>query len=162
MNKEFQYSSTKYSNRVYIFLSALALSLGGFIYIFLRSSEHVFFSWIHTVGLDNWLNLARHHSLTQTLYLPDWIVFSMPNGLWAFAYSLIITGIWSGSKSWLRYFWISSIPILVIGYEVLQWAEIISGIFCMQDITLGITGLILGIIVGIKTIKSNNYEKASE
>ena len=56
----------------------------------------------------------------------------------------------------------ASIPVLVLGFEVLQFAEIIPGTFCIQDLSLGIAGLILGIIVGNETIKLNNHEKVSE
>ena len=157
-----QYSSAKYISRLYIFLATIAILSGGVIYIFLRTSEHVFFSWINAVGLGNWINFARQHSLSQNLHLPEWIVFSLPNGLWAFAYALIITKIWSGSKSWLKYFWMASIPVLVVGFELLQYSGIIRGTFCIQDIALGIGGLILGVIVGYKIFKSNNHEKTTE
>ncbi|MCK5137729.1 MAG: hypothetical protein KAR19_18230 [Bacteroidales bacterium] len=133
--------------------------MGGIIYIFLRTSEHVFDGWISTIGLDNLFSLARHHSPSLSLHLPDWIIFSLPNGLWAFAYALIITSIWLGSKSRARYFWMASIPILVLGFEVLQYVGIIRGTFCIQDIAFGMAGLTLGIIVGIKIIKPDNHEK---
>jgi hypothetical protein len=84
------------------------------------------------------------------------------NGLWAFAYALLITGIWSGSESWLKYFWMASIPVLVFGYEILQYFGTIPGTFCIQDLALGFGGLILGIIAGIKIPKSNNHENAFE
>ena len=163
MNKKIFHFSANYSHRLYIFfLSALALSLGGIIYISLRPSEHVFFNWIRAVGLDNWFSYARHNPLSLSLLLPEWIVFSLPNGLWAFAYALLITSIWSGNRSWLKYFWMASISVLVLGYEGLQYGGVIPGTFCIQDIVLGVAGLILGIIVGSKKIKKNNYEKAFE
>ena len=143
-------------------LSIFALSLGGIIYIFFRPSEHVFFAWIRAVGLSHWLTLARESSITSVLPLPELFVYSLPGGLWAFAYALLITIIWGGSRSWLRYLWMASIPILVLGYEVLQYAMIIPGTFSMPDIVIGITGLLIGIIVGIKTTKPKNDEKAFE
>ena len=151
-----------YSSRLYIILSVFALSLGGTIYIFFRTSEHVFFGWIRAVGLDHWFNLVRDHSLSSSLFIPEWFIFSLPNGLWAFAYALLITSIWSGSKSWLRHLWMASIPILVLGFEVLQYAAIIHGTFSIQDLVFGMAGLIVGIIIGTKIIKPDNHEKASE
>jgi hypothetical protein len=158
MNKKLLHFSSNYSNTLYVFLSAIALLLGGIIYIFLRTSEYVFFRWINAVGLANWLNSARNQSQYLNLYFPDWILFSLPDGLWAFAYSLIITGIWSGSRSVLKYFWMSSIPVLIIGFEVLQYTSFIKGTFCFQDIVFGMAGIITGIIIGIKLNKSKNYE----
>ena len=148
------------SNHLNILLCSVALLLGGIIYILFRTSEPAFFNWISAVGLDNWLDFARNSTLTLTPLLPDWIVYSLPNGLWAFAYALLITTIWSDSKSWLKYFWMASIPLLVLGFEILQYPKIIPGTFCIQDIILGIAGMTIGIIVGMKIIKPDYHEKA--
>jgi hypothetical protein len=149
-------------SRLYILLCALALLLGGMIYILFRASEPVFFHWIRFAGFDSWFNFARSKCLFLRLVLPKWIVYSLPDGLWAFAYALLITGIWKGSKSRLKYFWIASIPLLVIGFEILQYTEIIPGTFCMQDIALGMAGMTTGILTGIFTIKPKNHESAFE
>jgi len=162
MKTKFLCFSRASSNRFNIILCAAALMLGGIIYLLFRPSETLFLKWIQTAGLDNWTHLARQKSLSLNLHLPEWILYSLPNGLWAFAYALLITCIWSGSKSWLRYFWMASIPILIQGYEILQFTGTIPGIFCMQDIGLGTVGLITGIIVGTKTMKTANHEKTSE
>ena len=162
MNNRSLFSSANYSSRVYLLLSALAFFVGGFIYILYRPSEILFFRWFSSLGLDNLFESLRNHSLSTSSRLPDWIVYSLPNSLWAFAYALLITSMWSGSNSWLKYLWMTSIPVLVIGFEVLQYTGTIHGTFCIQDLTLGIVGLTLGCIVGIKLKNQNNYEKASE
>jgi hypothetical protein len=149
-------------NRLYILVCALALFLGGMIYILFRTIEPVFFHWVRVAGFERWLNFARSKSLSLSPALPEWIVFSLPGGLWAFAYALVITVIWKGSKSRLKYFWMASIPLLVIGFEILQYAGIIPGTFSLQDIALGISGLIIGILTGIKTTKPSQHEKVFE
>jgi len=121
--------SRTYSHRLYIFLSALAIFIGGLIYILLRPSEPIFFSWISIAGLDQLVSPARSLTVALSQLLPEWFVYSLPNALWAFAYALLITGIWSDSRSWLRYFWMASIPFLVLGFEILQIPGIISGTF---------------------------------
>jgi hypothetical protein len=120
------------------------------IYILLRPARPVLFHWFSAAGLD--------YRFTPVIPFPEWIVFSLPSGLWAFAYALLITGIWSGSRSRIRYIWMATIPLLVLGFEVLQLAGIIPGTFCMQDLALGAIGLILGMIVANKTVKSKNHE----
>ncbi len=155
--------SRPYSHRLYIILSGLAIFIGGLIYIFLRPSEHLFFGWIRLAGLDQWISPARSLSPWLGQLFPDWIIFSLPNALWAFAYTMLITSIWSGSKSWLKYFWMASIPLLVLGFEILQYPGLIPGTFCIQDIVFGVLGLVLGIFIGtIKTKKNNYHEKAFE
>ena len=163
MNRMASLFSRTYSHRLYIILSGLAIFVGGLIYILLRPSEHLFFRWISIAGLDQLVSPARSLSPLFSQLLPEWFVYSLPNALWAFAYALLITGIWSDSRSWLRYFWIGSIPFLVLGFELLQFPGIIPGTFCIQDIALGLLGLVLGIFVGTIKTKNNNYhEKAFE
>jgi len=161
MKRKFPSLSTGYLNLLYICLSAIALLAGGIIYIIFRSSEPLFFSWTNSARAIHWINIIRSSSLSLGKVLPEWIVYSLPNGLWAFGYSLLISGIWSGSKSLLRYFWFASIPLLVLGFEFLQFARLIPGTFCLQDIALGIAGIVIGIMVGIKIIKPDYHEKAA-
>jgi hypothetical protein len=146
-------------NRICISLSASALILGGIIYILFYSSQPVFFGWIQAAGLNNWLSAARQHSLSANSYLPQWIVYSLPDGLWAFAYALLITGIWIRSHSGLKYFWMSTIPVLVIGLELLQYTGMVKGTFSFMDLIFEISGLLVGIYAGIKITKSHHHEK---
>jgi len=147
------HSPTKYPDRFYIPLSLLALVSGGFIYLFLRTTEPVFFVW---------LNLHHAYLFASSQGIPEWIVYSLPNGLWAFAYALFITKIWCGSRSWLRTFWMTSIPVLVLGFEFLQYTGIVRGTFCLQDIVLGTAGIIIGVFFGLINLKLNHYENPSE
>jgi hypothetical protein len=157
---KFLYFSQNTQNRICLLLSASALILGGAIYILFYTSQPVFFSWIRTAGFHNWLTQARHYSLTAGSNLPPWVVFSLPDGLWAYAYAVLITGIWIRSNSGLKYFWMFSIPVLVIGLELLQYAGMIKGTFSLQDIVFEFSGLLIGIYTGIKITKSHHHEKS--
>jgi hypothetical protein len=139
-------------------VAGIAIFAGGIIYIFFRSSKFIFFRWICHTGLNEWLDQIRLHSLNSNNHIPGWIIFSLPDGLWAFAYALIITSIWKDSRSWIKYIWYFSIPILVLGFEFLQLAGIVRGTFCIQDIVLGIAGLFIGILTGLQKSKQFNYE----
>ena len=159
MSKQTSYIYTNHAGKLFLLLAAIAIFFGGLIYILWRPHEPQFFTLFSETWLGNWVNSVRQSSLSASTILPKWIIFSLPNGLWAFAYSLIITGIWSGSKSKIRYFWLTTIPVLVIGFEILQYAKIVRGTFCLQDILFGIAGIIIGIIVGNKIFKIKNHEK---
>jgi hypothetical protein len=56
----------------------------------------------------------------------------------------------------------ASIPVLVLGYEFLQYAGIIRGTFSIPDLVIGLAGLALGIVVGNRNFNRNRYEKAIE
>jgi hypothetical protein len=155
-DKKHPYILSRFHHILWILLSFLALFLSALIYIACRPSEHVFFRWINSTGLEYWFNLVRQNPLSPSSVLPEWFVFSLPDGLWAFAYSLLITGIWSGSKSRIKYFWMASIPILVFGFEFLQYAGNIPGTFSSQDLIFGVAGILIGFFTGTK---KKTYEK---
>ena len=162
MNKVLHSLSIRYLYRPSICLSTLALILGGMIYVLFRTAEPLFFQYIRALGFGNELDFIRQYAFTHYIKFPAWIIYSLPSGLWAFAYAMVITSIWSGSKSKLKYFWIISIPMLVLGYEILQYPGIIPGTFCLYDLAFDTAGLLFGVIIGIKSTKLNNHEKASE
>ena len=154
-----QYVEAKYSKLLIFILSFFALFLGTIIYILLRPSLPVFSNWIVFSTVYDLLISFRQNSLLIENTFPSWIIYSLPNGLWAFAYAILITGIWSESKSNIRYFWMISIPILVLGFEILQKIKIVRGTYCMQDLAFGLLGAIIGIIIGIYITKLNYHEK---
>lgn len=161
MKAEFSFLSRKNYNRLCIIFSAASLLAGGVIYTLFRPSKALFLNWAHTFKLSHWIKLIRYESLNFTSHFPNWVVYSLPNGFWAFAYALLITAIWSGSISRLKYYWMTSIPMLVYGYEILQYFRVIPGTFCTLDLVLGTAGLFAGILIGL-TIKQENHEKVSE
>lgn len=147
MDKSFSYTSIHFTKSKYIFLCSFTIFLGGLIYILFRPTEPVFLNWFDAIGLENWLTELREKSLFFVPSLPKWFVFSLPNGLWAFAYTIIIISIWNGSRSFLKYFWFLTIPVLIFGFEILQFTGDFPGTFCLQDITSGILGIIVGFII---------------
>lgn len=126
-----------------------------------RPSEALFLNWLHAFGLSRRIMPIRYETLHFSIHFPNWVVYTLPYGFWAFAYALLITAIWSESISRLKYFWMSSIPLLVYGYEILQYFGVITGTFCLLDLLLGTAGLLAGILIGL-TIKLDNHEKVSE
>lgn len=146
-----------------VFLGTLFLFFAAFIYIALRPNEPVFFSWINYLGLNEWLSGIQNLSFFKNLSLPEWIIYSLPNGFWAFSYAVFIISIWRTSKSFVKYFWIFSIPTLVFGYELLQINQVLPGTFCWLDITAGLLGIALGAIlagfpVNTKSFINSNFK----
>ncbi|NQU86513.1 MAG: hypothetical protein HQ541_12200 [Mariniphaga sp.] len=159
MKDRLPYISTNQINRLYISISVIALLSGGLFYILFRPAEPVFFDWFRSLGVEKWLSLIRQKSLSFNLFLPEWLVYSLPSGLWAFAYSILITGIWWQSKSRIKYFWFASILLLVIGWEILQLTGVVSGAYSFGDILAGLVGVAAGVLIGIKLIKPKYHEK---
>jgi hypothetical protein len=56
----------------------------------------------------------------------------------------------------------TSIPVLVLGFEFFQYTGIVRGTFCIQDMVLGMAGIITGIFSGLINLKLNHHENPSE
>jgi hypothetical protein len=134
------------SRIIHISFSMLALIAGGLIYVLLRPAEPVFFKWMAAAGFENWLTDLRAGSLFTGFLLPEWMVYSLPNGLWAFAYTSLVLVIWNGSREAARYFWFLSIPVLVFGFELLQLSGTVQGTFCLIDIVFGALGSLAALL----------------
>lgn len=159
MNKKLPHALKPSVQLLFFLLSVAALLFGGFVYILWRPSEPIFFSWIGTFGLDSWINHIRIYSVSVSQLLPEWFVYSLPNGLWAYAFALCIATTWRNSKSRIKYYWMGAITLLVPGFEILQYFQVIPGTFCFQDLLFGSIGLITGIFTGTKSIKNYSHEK---
>jgi len=138
-----------------ILLAALALTAGGAIYIFLRSTDPLFFKWAEIFGMDGFFSRLRSAGGLSETNLPIWFRYALPDGLWAFAYALLISAIWSGSTSRLRWFWMISIPVLILGFEFAQLTSLVSGTFCLLDLSFSTAGLVLGVFLGTSNPKAS-------
>jgi hypothetical protein len=160
MNKSYGHISTGFSGATgfsstrHILWSTIAVIAGGIIYMLFRPTEALFLNWFSTIGMENWLESARENSLSLSHNLPNWFVYSLPNGLWAYAYTLLILIIWKESSSLIRYFWYLSIPVLIVGFELLQLTGTLQGTFCLFDLSWGIMGIVLGVL----TVYLKNYK----
>ncbi len=100
----------------------------------------------------DWVNALRN---SVTFTLPDWVLYSLPDGLWIYSYILVIGAIrnFNIRESTLAIF---CLPTVAIISEFLQLPGIIPGTFDSSDILAYTLGMALGII---HIIKTNQYEK---
>lgn len=138
-----------------IFGGILTLITGGMIYILFRTSSLKMFSWYQIIGLDELTNELRKFTFQFADKIPEWILFSLPDGLWIFSYVSLMLFIWKNSVSIKNIFWISIIPILAIGSEIGQLFGLVSGTFDFVDLLLYLFGMTLPFIFYYKSIKLN-------
>lgn len=136
-----------------ILIATIAILLGGVFYLFYRPEEAIFFSWIRSAGISFDLESTKSFVGGYLFHLPDWLVFSLPDGLWAFSYAVLISTVWNKQKSLSRAFWIISIPVITIGTELIQLSGRIPGTFCPIDLIFIVTGIIAGYIIGTHNLK---------
>ena len=139
--------------RKLIFLSILSILFGGVIYIAFRSSSIILFKWIDYIVLIDPVENLRIVTLPYKEYLPDWFLYSLPDGLWMFSYSCIVLVIWKRKITKYSLLWLLSLPMISILFEVLQYYDYFNGTFDIIDIVFFIFGSLLPILINKKMKK---------
>ena len=139
--------------RKLIFLSILSILFGGVIYIAFRISSIILFKWIDYIVLIDPVENLRIVTLPYKEYLPDWFLYSLPDGLWMFSYSCIVLVIWKSKITKYSLLWLLSLPMISILFEALQYYDYINGTFDVIDIIFFIFGSLLPILINKKLRK---------
>lgn len=114
-----------------IITALMLFFIGGMIYLGYRSTSLLMFRWVNTLGLDNTINNFR--SIVKHYPIPDWVMYSLPDGLWILSYMLLIDTIWGWDNLEFKY-WLYILPIIGIVSEFLQIAFSCLGTFDIADL----------------------------
>ena len=107
---------------------AAPLGLGSFIYIGFRSKTLYMFRVFEALGMDRPIRFLRDQ--LQDVFLPEWVLYSLPDGCWTLAFtSFILQNTAKKLTPWLLF------PITMsVGAEIGQWAKMIPGTFDTTDL----------------------------
>jgi hypothetical protein len=132
----------------------LPLFTGGFIYLLFRSERLIMFDWIRFLGFKESLDLLRNDFNSLKSFIPNWVLFSLPDGLWVYSFSSAIIIIWNDNRKVLIL--LLTFP-LIFGpaVELLQFFKLFKGTFDIIDLTLTIVAFIISVNINLK---SNQYE----
>ncbi|MEM1002356.1 MAG: hypothetical protein AAGH46_06890 [Bacteroidota bacterium] len=115
------------------------------IYIGFRTSRLAMFEWLESVGMGSLVSVIRDALSPLCDCIPPWVVFSLPDGLWLYAFISMLIIIWGKSRSASRY-WIGSAIVFSICSEVFQAFGWYRGTFDFTDLfmyaILGLTPLV--------------------
>jgi hypothetical protein len=146
------------STRIFFYPALISLIIGTAIYILFRSTDLLVFTWIENIGLGEEVNELRDWANPILPHLPEFILFSLPDGLWAFSFSASILLIWRNEKS-KKYLWLL-VPILfAIIPEILQKFKLFPGTFDVYDLIMSLTGIGLSLL--LTQFKNKNNEKST-
>ncbi|HSU14625.1 hypothetical protein [Longimicrobium sp.] len=113
----------------------LPIALGSAVYLLWRSPRLRVFRWMEAASLDGALASAR--AVVAGIRLPGWMLFSLPDALWVYAFVACMALIWRGKPVRQAAFWIALGPALSLGSELAQLAGIVPGTFDPADFWLG-------------------------
>lgn len=135
-----------------ILTGIILLMAGGMIYLLFRPTTLLGFWLTDAVGLSPFISGWR--SSMETRQPADFVVYCLPNGLWAAAYILIIDRVFASQPLRQRLYWTAAIPLIGIAAELLQAVGIVPGTFDWLDVLCYSMPYL--IYIGIIKLKSNN------
>ena len=100
-----------YVNCIKICLAIFILIIGCLIYAGYRSDDLLMFEWFDYLGVSNHVMCFR--DICSEFHIPNFIKFSLPDGLWVLSYMMIIGVIWN-SRNFMCLLFMYSIPFVAI------------------------------------------------
>ena len=127
---------------------------GGLIYVLFRQDSLKMFSWFGSVNLSNSISEMRLFTLPLSIYLPDWFLYSLPDGLWLFSYVSFLLVVWGNVISKHNIHWVLLVPLIAIFSELGQLIKVIPGTFDVVDLCSYFLGAVLPILI-FANLKTN-------
>jgi len=135
----------------------LPIILGGIIYLSFRKDSLLMFHWFDIIGLSFVVEFLRSIFYQSKIYLPNWFLYSLPDGLWLYSSVFFFSYLWQNEKKNYFIFWCLICPLLAIGSELGQLFNIIQGSFSNLDLLFYFFGTCLAFII-TKQKGRLNYE----
>ncbi len=121
--------------RTQLFLAhIISLFIGGMIYLLFRTEKLLMFKWFNALGAEGILKKIRFISLEYRTSLPNWFLYSMPDGLYVFSYVSLMLAVWNMKFTATSLFWMLNIPLIIIISEIGQWMQIVPGTYDTTDL----------------------------
>jgi hypothetical protein len=143
-------------NRQIIIGHLFTLLLGGLVYISFRQDTLKMFRWFDSINLSAVISELRLLTLPLSDHLPNWFLYSLPDGLWICSYLSVLLVVWDNVISKHNIHWLLLVPMIAIFSEIGQLFKIVPGTFDILDLIFYLGGTVLPILIftNSKTIKS--------
>lgn len=112
----------------------MPLIVGSLLYLLARPKGLVVFDWVRTVGANDWVDAARSVVVPISKRLPSIVLYSLPDGLWVYAFTSAMRLTWSNRWTGGSAPWLLLAPCLGVGSEIGQMIGIVPGTFDLGDL----------------------------
>ena len=136
------------ARRIELMMALLLFIIEGLLYLTFRSTELNMFRLYEHAG--PWVESLRDWG--DTVNLPQWVRFSLPDGLWLLSYLLLVDAIWNGLNK-VSAIWYFIIPGVAFGSELAQLFWGFTGTYDFMDLVCYAVAVCITIVV----ITSKNY-----
>ena len=119
-------------NKKLILHIGIPILIGACIYTFFRTDALMVFRFYEMLHIDGWINAIRVHTMTWDIH--PFIKYSLPDGLWVYAFTYYMASIWNDrEKHRMKYVYLLSPFLFGVGGEVIQIFLPQIGTFDMND-----------------------------
>jgi hypothetical protein len=134
----------------------LPLITGTLIYLIFRNKSIIMFRWFDSLLLTAPIEFLRNSFHQYRSLIPDWIIYSLPDGLWIYALSMSLFFIW-GNDYLKTSIWLVIALLLAPSLEIMQYFHFLPGTFDWRDLIIYIIASFSGVLI-IK-LKLQKHEK---
>jgi len=117
----------------------MCVFLCGMMYISFRPDTLKMFHFFKVFGLLDYLEELQHNPAR----VPSWMLYNLPDGIWLFAYSILIGCFWNFKikDCWM---FILVMPFICIPHEFLQGLGIMHGTYDPSDVLAYLLAIMVG------------------
>ena len=139
-----------------ISLAVLMLLCGSGIYLLFRSKTLNIYRWCALLGCSDGIDFLRY--AVNDWNIPEFIKFSLPDGLYCAAYILVMDSIWQKECGWQKHVIVLSVPLFTITSEILQYFGLVKGTFDVYDLICYSFPPLIYILFNYNSFKFNNLK----
>ncbi|PJZ87451.1 hypothetical protein [Leptospira levettii] len=136
----------------------LSLIIGGLIYILFRENHIVLNIYIRKGYILDLSNIIAQSNIKKDL-LFDVIVNSLPGGLWAYSLLRTMGLIWDKDQFTKYYFFSLLAFMIIIIPEILQYFNLVQGVFDIKDMIVYFTFSLTALIFNNRGKQHGEQEK---
>lgn len=115
------------------------------MYVLWRSPSLLLFSWIEHLGITAYVRPVRTWAAALRFSIPEWIVMSLPGGLWNYSVVSFTGWVWSDEVGAERRFWLLTASALGPMSEIGQGIGLVPGNFDAVDLIVYLSGALLAL-----------------
>ncbi|SEA64928.1 hypothetical protein SAMN04487851_11043 [Prevotella sp. tc2-28] len=139
-----------------VILGVVFLTFGCFIYLLFRTKTLNIYHWCTFLGLSSFIDHER--AWVSDWNIPDFVRYSLPDGLYCAAYILIIDAIWKDDDSLIKHLVIALVPLVTITSEIFQYFGLVKGTFDLCDLLFYSTPIIAYYLSKYHSYKLKNFK----
>ena len=126
--------NVKYKRGILIFVSVCLLLIGWLIYLIYRPTNLYMFKVFEVTDSFRILTHLRNFDyLPQRQYVPEWIIYNLPDGLWLLSYMMLMDVIWENGDKVKRFLFVFFMPVIIMVWEIMQGFQVVEGTWDIGD-----------------------------